>query len=411
MERLQFHPFKFINICSLSFRNLLQHRLRSALSILGIVCGTMSVIAMICIGEGARQKTVAQIEQLGIRNIYIKALPLSETQKQKAGDRLSPGLHTGDAERIEKGCPYVSETACLKEIRASVMGLNADISPPIAAVSSSYLSVLNLSLYQGRFIRDLDIQNKNPVCVLGYRIAEKAGAKMHIGEWLRIENKIFTVVGILRQTAQKREENAAISVRNCNEMIFVPINMPDMEKDLTEIIVQAEHADRVVLSGKMTERIMEVSHHQVDDYQMLVPLELLHQAQKTRRIFTVVLSAIAGISLLVGGIGIMNIMLATVSERTKEIGIRRAVGAAKTDIVFQFLIESVILTSIGGTVGIILGIVAASLLSLMAGWAIIISLPSVFLPLLMSVFTGIFFGLYPAWQAASMAPVSALRHE
>lgn len=402
---------KTAGICQTAFRSLVQHKLRSGLSILGIVCGTMSVLAMISIGEGARQKTAAQIEQLGIRNIYIKALSLTEDQKWKSGEQRSPGLNTQDAEQIKTGCPYIADTACLKEISASVTGHGSDISPQIAAVSPAYASVLSLSLYQGRFIADQDIQNKNSVCVLGGGIAEKTGIKAIIGDCLRIENHLFTIIGILKQTARNTEENSAISVRNCNEMVFIPLNTRDREKDLTEIIVQTEHADRVVLSGKMVERIMEVAHHQANDYQMLIPLELLQQAQKTRRTFSIVLSAIASISLLVGGIGIMNIMLATVSERTKEIGIRRAVGAAKSDIVFQFLTESVILTSLGGSAGIVLGAAAAWFLSVFAGWDTVITLFSVFLPLLMSVLAGIFFGLYPAWQAACMDPAAALRHE
>ncbi|MBF0230676.1 MAG: FtsX-like permease family protein [Desulfamplus sp.] len=183
------------------------------------------------------------------------------------------------------------------------------------------------------------------------------------------------------------------------------------KNNITEIISQIDTSESVVIAGKMIKRIMEVAHNQIDDYQIIVPMELLKQSQKIQRTFTLVLSAIASISLFVGGIGIMNIMLAIVSERTKEIGIRRAVGATKNDIIFQFLTESIILTSIGGLAGILLGAVSSKLLSVVAQWQTIITLFSVFLPLLMSVLIGVFFGLYPAYKAAKMEPVFALRHE
>lgn len=406
-----FDYFKIYIILKTSFRSLLQHKLRSALSIIGIICGTMAVLTMLSIGEGARQKIISQIGQLGIRNIFIKSIPLTEVQKQKASEHLSPGLNADDAVRIIKGIPYVRTAACVKEVKAAVFSAGAELSPQILQTSPEYADVLNLSVQHGRFISETDMIQKNPICIIGAGLAENMGVEGNIGRTLRIENRVLSIIGILNPFYREREGNTSISVRNYNEIIFIPPDILDTENDLTEIVVQIKETEQVIISGKIIKRIMEVAHHQVEDYQIIIPREILRQAQKTRRTFSMFLSAVAGISLLVGGIGIMNIMLAGVSERTKEIGIRRAVGATKKDIIFQFLAESVILTSLGGSAGILLGAAAAKCLSAVADWDTVITFFSVFLPLLMSVFIGVFFGLYPAWQAACMDPVTALRNE
>ncbi|MBF0234342.1 MAG: ABC transporter permease [Desulfamplus sp.] len=417
---------KLTSIFKISFRSLMLHKLRSALSILGIICGTMAVIVMISIGEGARQKIVGQIEQLGIKNIYINTINLTEEQRLKARQNLSSGLNTDDAERIKTGCRYIMDTACLKEVSASLVGVRLRTSPQIVATSSSYASLLNLSLMQGRFISKHDVESQNMVCVLGDTVAKNLGDGGKIGRSVRIENNLFKIIGILNRYNHDTEKNSAISVRDYNEIIFIPLNAFGNKNNIlvnrsnnvfantiniTEIIVQTNNSEEVIIAGRMIKRIMEVAHNQINDYQIIIPMELLKQTQKIQRTFTLVLSAIASISLFVGGIGIMNIMLAIVYERTREIGIRRAVGATQNDIIFQFLTESIILTSIGGSAGILTGAIAAKLLSLIAGWETIVTLFSVFLPFVMSVLIGVFFGLYPAYQAAKMDPVSALRHE
>ncbi|MBF0469431.1 MAG: ABC transporter permease [Desulfamplus sp.] len=417
---------KLISIFKISFRSLMQHKLRSALSILGIICGTMAVIVMISIGEGARQKVVGQIEQLGIKNIYINTINLTEGQRLKARRNLSSGLNTDDAERIKTGCGYIMDTACLKEVSASLIGVRLQTSPQIVATSSSYASLLNLSLLQGRFISKHDVESQNMICVLGDTVAKNLGNGGKIGGSVRIENNLFKIIGILNRLNHDTEKNSVISARNYNEIIFIPLNsfgnkinisvnrnnnVFENTVNVTEIIAQTSNSKEVVIAGKMIKRIMEVAHNQIDDYQIIIPMELLKQTQKIQQTFTLVLSAIASISLFVGGIGIMNIMLAIVYERTREIGIRRAVGATQSDIVLQFLTESIILTSVGGSAGILTGAIAAGLLSLIAGWETIITLFSILLPFVMSVLIGVFFGLYPAYQAAKMDPVSALRHE
>ncbi len=397
-----------------AFRSLTQHKLRTCLSILGIVCGVMAVIAMISIGEGARQKALRQIGQLGIRNIYIRAISLTDEQKRKAGERLSKGLSLKDTDRLLSGCGYVRDAACLKELAASPLGMAKEISPQIVAVSSNYAELLNIFVSRGRFIADQDVSRKNLVCVPGTRIVENLGTQGRIGKYIRIENLMFKIVGILERFNQKQEDTPVMAVRNYNEMIFIPLGTIQEKRgtyELSEIIVQVKKNRDVSEASESLKRIMEVSHHHIADYQMVIPRELLRQVQKTRRMFNIVFGAIAGISLIVGGIGIMNIMLATVSERTKEIGIRRAIGATRGDIMVQFLAESVILTFAGGAFGIILGTITVRFVSGLGRWDMAITLPAVLIPMLMSALVGIFFGLYPAWHAARTDPVVALRHE
>ncbi len=396
-----------------AFRSLTQHKLRTGLSILGIVCGVMAVMAMIAIGEGARQKVLRQIEQLGIRNIYIRAISLTDEQRRKAGESLSSGLNLKDADRIRFGCRHVRDAACLKVLTTSPLGMAKEISPQIAAVSSTYAELLNIFVDRGRFIADQDVARGNLVCVPGSRVVESLGAEGRLGKHIRIENLMFKIVGILERFGQKREDTSVMAVRNYDEMIFIPLGTIREKRDtdeLTEIVVQVRKTREVYKAEESLKRIMAVSHHHMADYQMVVPQELLRQVQKTRRMFNIVLGAIAGISLIVGGIGIMNIMLATVSERTKEIGIRRAVGATRRDIMVQFLAESLMLTFAGGVFGVMLGALTVWLISGLGRWDTAITLPAILLPLLMSALVGICFGLYPAWQAARTDPVIALGH-
>ncbi len=413
---------KAVQILKIAFRCLLIHKLRSTLSSLGVVCGVMAVLSMISIGEGAKQKVIEKIEQLGTKNIYIKAIPLTEDQKLTARERLSKGLTFKDLQRIRVGGRYAREVASLKELAASILGMVKEVTPQIVASSSNYANLQNFFISKGRFISDQDVDRRNLVCVLGDKIAGELGPTGEVGSRIRIANHMFKVVGILDRFDLKKDESSAAPIRNYNEMIFIPLGTERVltrqtegktrhsVPELSEIVIQMNKTEQVLTAAGVIKRIMEVSHNNVDDYQIIVPLELLQQVRRTQRTFNMVLGAIAGISLLVGGIGIMNIMLATVSERTKEIGIRRAVGATRGNIVMRFLLETVILTSSGGIVGILLGMIAARFIATVAEWNTAITSWAVAIPLAMSIFVGIFFGLYPAYRAAKMDPVNAFRH-
>jgi putative ABC transport system permease protein len=419
-DRLLKKPVKVINI---ALRSLLQHKLRTALSILGVICGVMAVMTMISIGEGAKRESLVQIEQLGTKNIYIKAIALTDAQKKRAMDRHSPGLGANDAERIRRECPGVTDVAYLKELKASVMAAIKDISPQIVACSANYSGLQSIHVSQGRSLAEQDMVQKNQVCVLGDRVVKNLGLQGHVGNFVRIENHLFKVIGHLQRFDRKAAKSGVITARNYNEMVIIPlaaaamfdenpsINSVPISSELTEIIVQVRTADQVDSTAKVIRRIMEHAHGGAEDYQVVVPQELLQQSQKIQRTFNVVLGSIALISLLVGGIGIMNIMLATVSERTREIGIRRSLGATQVDIIIQFLTEAVILTFSGGLIGVLTGTVCVWMVSTIAKWTTAITMLSLILPLLTSVLIGIFFGLYPAYLAAQMDPIVALRHE
>ena len=426
MENLWNIPRKLSKNLRLAIRLLFQQKLRSTLSALGVVCGVMAVLAMISIGEGAKQETISQIEQLGTKNIYIKKIALTEDQKIKARERLSQGLSERDVQRItaiKTTCKFIDEVACIKEISASILGSTKEFTPQIIATSANYADIHRLSISAGRFISDQDIAFKNLVCVLGSRVAENLGAHGQPGNYMRIEGHLLKIVGILSQYDIKSKSSSVISVKNYNEMIFVPLRVDrsidrrsskknqESKGELTEIIVQASETDHVFKAAAVIKRIMEISHSGVEDYQMVIPQALLRQSQKTSRTFNIVLGAIAGISLLVGGIGIMNIMLATVSERTKEIGIRRAVGATQGDIILQFLTETVLLTFSGGIIGIGAGIGAVWVITTGAGWNTAITFYAIALPLILSISVGIFFGIYPARKASKLDPIAALRLE
>lgn len=414
---------KIPHILKAALHSLLHRKVRSGLSMLGVVCGVMAVVAMIAIGQGARQAAVHDLEQLGTRNIYIRSVDLTETQLAQSREQLSYGLLDADVERLIKGCDLVVEASGLRNIRASVMGLPSEMTMQVVACSPLYFRLLNLPLFAGRFLAPMDDERRNLVCVLGSEAARRMGASGSVGRHIRIENHLFKVVGILKPI-EYASKPSAISTRNSNEMIFLPLASVHglftggkgqithrIHSPLTEIIAQVDRIEDVAVAARQIERILQVAHHGIRDFQIVVPLELLKQAERTNHVFNMVLGAIAGISLIVGGIGIMNIMLATVSERTREIGIRRAVGASRRHILVQFLSEAILLTLCGGAIGLLCGLAATGLIALLAGWPMAVTLWGLALPLLMALLVGLFFGIHPARKAAMVDPIVALRQQ
>ena len=400
-------------------RSLMMHRLRTLLSTLGVLFGVVAVIAMLSIGEGAKQETLEQIEQLGVNSIIIRQNILSEEQHMQAREMLSRGLTKEDVQVLEKGVPSLVLQAPLKVIEASLTGTLKEIAPEILAITSAYGKMKGLKLAEGRFICDIDNQNRQLVCVLGYEVAKSLGREGHIGHLLRIENVQYEIVGILKSTHWKESKNQLLTTRNLDKSVFIPLDaekslprQPSFkETTLSEIILKIGCHQSISMIARIVKNILNHTHSGHEDYQIVIPQELLDQAYRTQRTFNLVLGSIAAISLLVGGIGIMNIMLATVSERTREIGIRRAVGANKWHILTQFLLETVLLTLIGAILGVVIGILFSSFVSYIAGWKTIVTSWSIFLSLSMALGVGLCSGLYPAFKAASMDPITALRQE
>ncbi|MFZ5906407.1 MAG: ABC transporter permease [Nitrospirota bacterium] len=399
-------------------RSLLRHKMRAGLSLLGIIFGVMAVQTMVSVGEGAKRQSLRQIEQLGTRNIVLRTIPLTEFQEIKARENRSQGLSLYDAERLSKGISRIQDIANLTEIKASVLALPEDIMPLIVTCSPNYFLIQNLHIAEGRFIVSQDIWNKNRICVLGENVQKNLGQQGKVGNFIRIENELFRIVGVLKRVDSTEAKPTVIAAREYNNMIFLPSGVWNLGGNkirasydrITEIVIQMKSAEDVNNSIDFIKRVIEINHGGVDDYQIIVPLELLKQSQRTQTTFNIIMGSIASISLLVGGIGIMNIMLANVSERTKEIGIRRSLGATQHDIIMQFLAETVILTFTGGVVGIVIGFIGVWVISAIAGWNTAITFFSIALPLLMSILTGIFSGIYPAHIASKMDPIAALRH-
>lgn len=393
-----------------TYRSLLIHRLRTLLSTLGILCGVAAVIAMLSIGEGAKQETLEQIGQLGMNTILIRTAALPDGQNRE-------GLTWKDVDALSQNIPSLLHYAPLKVVEALVTGPKGAMAPELLAVTRSFGDIKGIQIAEGRFICSLDNQGKGRVCVLGYEVAKSLGKEGHVGNSIRIDKSPFEIVGVLHPTHWKPGKNGAMTARNLDQAVLIPLGSENAtlrggqaaHGGLSEIILQMGDTGQMGMAVPLAKKILAKLHTNEDDYQLIIPQELLHQAARTQRTFNLVLGSIAAISLLVGGIGIMNIMLATVSERTREIGIRRAVGANQGHILRQFLLETVLLTLTGALGGVALGIFASLSINYFAGWTTIVTLWSILLSLIMSSVVGLCSGLYPAYQAALMDPVKALR--
>lgn len=387
------------------------HRLRSFLSVLGVVFGVVAVIAMLSIGEGAREETLEQIEQLGMNNIIIRQ-PVVD-KHQQVYEHQFHGLNWRDAEMLQRNVLTINHLAPMKVVDVNLVGTSTHFAPEILAVTRAFGEIRQFQLGEGRFLCDHDQNAKRQVCVLGYDVAQKLGREGHVGQSIRLENGQYEIVGILQSINWKESKNQTIASRNFDRVIFVPFQgespLSSNEK-LSEITLQIKNPELMDSSTKLAKAVLERQHGSYENYQIVIPQELFEQANRTQKTFNFVLGSIAGISLLVGGIGIMNIMMANVSERTREIGIRRAVGANQRDILRQFLLETLFLTLLGALIGVIFGVGFSMFISYVAGWRTVVTLWSVLLSLLMSIAVGLCAGLYPAYQAGKMNPIQSLRH-
>jgi len=402
-------------IISQGYKSLMMHRLRAVLSTLGVLFGVAAVIGMLAVGEGAKKEALDQISSLGMKNLIVRRIELSDEQKAKNRQGNSSALSIEDGVFLKDHIPGVVHMAGANQIKAGLQAISTDVMPEILAITENFGIIKGISMAHGRFITALDIEQRSHVCVLGHSLAKSFGRKGQIGQSIRLDGVEFTVVGTLNSQQGSSKHPVAHQIDNC---IFIPLGTefglpvtPGTKRDaLSEIILQFDSSERMMERASLVKRILSQRHHDVEDYKVIVPFELMNQALKTQYTFNLVLVSIATISLLVGGIGIMNIMLATISERTREIGIRRAVGATAKHIMSQFLIETTLLSLVGGLLGIVFGCIVAFLISVIAGWPTVITVLSAVLSLGMAVTVGICAGLYPAMKAAKMNPITALRH-
>ena len=413
----------------LGVRSLLLHKLRSALTTLGVLFGVSSVIAMLAIGEGASAEAQEQIRRLGSQNVILRSVkPPDEPSSGKETTRVSCyGLTNADLARILETFPAVRRAVPVRQLQQEVrLGARA-LNPRVLATLPSYTAVTGRAVEEGRFFTEQDDRNVANVCVLGYEVARYLSPfESALEKKIKIGDDYFTCIGVLLPRVPLGSDQPKPGADVTGE-VFLPLETGrkwfgemqvkirsgsrDMEEvELHEIIVDADATEHVTLVADAAREMLGQQHKQ-RDYEVVVPLELLLQAERTKRIFNIVLGSIAGISLLVGGIGIMNVMLATVTERTREIGIRRALGAKRRHIVAQFLVETVVLSVGGGILGILLGLSIPLAVEQFAKMRTIVTPSAPLIAFAISAATGIVFGLYPAWRAATMDPVEALRHE
>jgi putative ABC transport system permease protein len=420
----------------LGFKSLWLHRLRSLLTMLGIVFGVCSVIAMLAIGEGASKQAQEQIKSLGSQNIILQSVKPQEEQKvtSTSGNQsyvLSYGLTYTDVSRIQSSIPGVTVVVPARIVREYAWNVRYRVDCEVAGTVPWYPEMRNHQVKDGRFFTDLEMENKENVCVLAAEMVQNLfPLELAVGSAVRIGDSYFKVVGIMARrmrSAELGETTQKSDGANALPRVFIPLTTArthygevigkqragssERERvELHEVTVKVDDPANVVAVSEAIKALLARTHKK-NDYQVVVPLELLRRAEETKRIFSIVLGSIAAISLLVGGIGIMNIMLASVTERTREIGIRRAMGAKRRDIVFQFLVETVILSGAGGIVGVALGLGIPWIVTLFSGMAAVNTLWAPLLAFSISALVGVVFGIYPALRAARMDPVEALRHE
>ena len=422
---------KALNAISLAIRNLLLHKLRAFLTVLGLIFGVASVVAMLAIAEGAGMEAQRQLADLGATNIILRSVKPIEESKTGNDDSyvLTYGLTRSDFERIVETIPSVIGAMPLREYRQKVRHFENEVEARIVGATPDCRRILNLRLGSGRFLSDADSDRFACVCVLGSEAAtELFPFGDAIGQSIRIGNgDYYQVVGVTAYKAPSSGTGSSLSAQNFNKDVYIPLTtdharMGDVieqskqgsftaEKiDLSQITVAVDSIENVKRTSDAIEGMLKQSHER-KDYEKTVPLELLETAEKTKRIFNLVMGSIASISLIVGGIGIMNIMLATVTERTREIGIRRALGARRSDITFQFLVETAVMSSTGGIIGVLIGLLVPPLVSSVSGMPTVVKPWSPVLAFLIAVGIGVSFGVYPARRAAGMDPVEALRAE
>jgi putative ABC transport system permease protein len=398
------------------------NKLGSFLTMLGVIFGVAAVIASVAIGEGARQQAMEQVAQLGLTNIRIRALDLSGHEQVAAIHQNPDGLARQDMEAIEVNCPFAYRMAPVKELEDKPVFEGSAIHAAVIGVTPEYAAVMNFHPAQGRFLADLDMETVQRVCVIGAEIHQEIFGSAPwndvSGNWLQIGDSMYSVIGIMEDKRLAESGSSAVSVRNVNRDVYVPLSAVGRRfsrgtahHELSELIVQVRDRSHVKQAAELIDVILKRTHNGVNDYDLIVPLDLLRQAQATQRRFNMVLAAIAAISLLVGGIGIMNIMLAGVTQRTREIGIRRALGATRKDILGQFLLEAVVLSLVGGFFGIAAGFSLGAVISYYAGWKTIFSFGAVVMSVLVAGSVGIAAGFFPARRAAGLNPIEALRYE
>lgn len=437
-------------------RVILTNKVRTFLTALGIIFGVAAVISMLAIGNGAEKEILAQLELVGVNNIVITPIPdekedsevENEEENSSESKRFSKGLDILDVKSIQKNVPSVAKISPEIVLETYVTTKGRQNSIKLIGVTKEFFSVSNIDIEDGKNFSDVQINNALPVCVIGRKIEKKLfTGESAIGKKIKVKDVWLQVVGVIeeKQISDKAQEN--LGIRDLNLDVYIPIktflvryrdrkiivdkapeegnvvffgdnsNGPKKRiprgnyHQIDKLTIQVKNSEKINATADLVGRILKRKHNGMVDFEISIPIQELKQQQKTKQIFNVVLSIIAGISLLIGGIGIMNIMLASVLERTKEIGIIRAIGATQQDVILQFLSESVLISIGGGIIGIFLGIISSYAIEFATGIETILSLSSITLSFFVATAIGLIFGIAPARSAASKSPIEAIRYD
>lgn len=427
------------------------NKVRTFLTALGIIFGVASVITMLAIGNGAEKEILSQLELVGVNNIVVTPIPDKEDEDGDSEEnldgksetkRFSKGLDILDAENIKNNIPSVQLVSPEIILDTYVINSGKQNSVKLIGVTPFFFDSSNINLDNGKMFSTYQIDNALPVCIIGKKVEKKLfTGESAIGKQIKVKDVWLQVIGVIEEKliSDKAQEN--LGIRDLNQDVYVPIKTflvrfkdrkiivdnPNARRDnqngpkkrqprgnyhqIDKLTVQVSNSNELKATAEVLSKMLKRRHNDVLDFEITIPIQLLKQQQKTKQIFNIVLIIIAGISLLIGGIGIMNIMLASVLERTKEIGIIRAIGATEEDVILQFLAESILISVGGGIIGIIVGIIGAYIIEIASGIETILSINSILLSFFIAVIVGLIFGIFPAKAAANKKPIQALRSE
>lgn len=441
-----------------AIRVIATNKVRTLLTSLGIIFGVAAVITMLAIGNGAEKEILAQLELVGVNNIVITPIPddKEENSDEESEDgameakRFSKGLDMLDVQSIAKNIPSVKKVSPEIILDTYVITKGRQNSVKLIGVSTDFFETSNIAIESGKNFSKAQSENSLPVCIIGKKIEKKLfTGESAIGKHIKVKDVWLQVIGVIEEKFISDNAQENLGIRDMNLDIYIPIqtflvrykdrkiisdkpidfsgggiimisgNQQGPKKriprgnyhQIDKLVVQVKNSIELNATADVLSRMLKRRHNGMLDFEISIPIQLLKQQQKTKQIFNIVLSIIAGISLLIGGIGIMNIMLASVLERTKEIGIIRAIGATQEDVILQFLSESVLISIGGGIIGIILGVFASFILEITTGIETILTLSSILLSFFVATLIGLIFGIAPAKSAASKSPIEAIRHE